>query len=85
MNGVLSAEGAKLVHFQTVGSILLILAGVVVALFALRASEGDLNSCAGFCHFSAPPYTMFGPMTRKKRRIRLFACPQAMPNPSVVP
>ena len=50
MNGMLSAEPAILLHFQTVGIILLVLHGVVVSLLALIAAKGDLYS-----HCSAPP------------------------------
>ena len=50
MNGMLSAEPAILLHFQTVGIILLVLHGVVVSLLALVAAKGDLYS-----HCSAPP------------------------------
>ena len=47
---MLLAEPAVLVHFNSVRIVLLVLLGVVVALFALRAGKGDLHS-----HFSAPP------------------------------
>ena len=42
VNSMLSAEGAILVHFQTVRIVLLVLHGVVVSLLALVASEGYL-------------------------------------------
>jgi hypothetical protein len=67
MNGVFSAEGTELIQFQTVGRVFLVLVCIVIALLTLRASESNFDSCAGFCHFSAPPYTMFGPMVEKKR------------------
>ena len=50
MDSVLAAEGAVLVEFQTVGGILLVLVGVVVALLALGATQGDLNAGSGFGH-----------------------------------
>ncbi len=53
---VLSAEGTILVHLQTVCGVLLVLLGVVVALLALVAPQGDLHPVASFCHtVSAPP------------------------------
>jgi hypothetical protein len=42
VNSMLSAEWAILVHFQTVGVILLVFHGVVVSLLAFVASKGDL-------------------------------------------
>ena len=50
MNGMLSAEPAILLHFQTVGVVLLVFHGVVVSLLAFVASECNLDS-----HCSAPP------------------------------
>ena len=47
---MLTAEGAVLVEFQTVGGILLVLVGVVVALFALGAAQSDLNAGTCFGH-----------------------------------
>ena len=47
---MLSAELAILCHFKSVGVVLLVLLGVVVALFALCTRKGNFNS-----HFSAPP------------------------------
>ena len=47
MNSMLSAESAVLLHFQTIGIILLVLHGVVVSLLAFAASEGDLYSHFG--------------------------------------
>ena len=47
---MLPAEGAVLVEFQTVGGILLVLVGVVVALFALGAAQSDLNAGTCFGH-----------------------------------
>ena len=48
MNRVLPAEGAVLVQFQTVGSVLLVLVGVVVPLLALGAAQSDLHPVAMF-------------------------------------
>ena len=47
VGGVLSAESAVLLHFETVGVILLVLHGVVVSLLALRASQSDFNAHNG--------------------------------------
>ena len=44
---VLFAESAILVHLQPIGRVFLVLLGVVVALFALRARKGDLDSHFG--------------------------------------
>ena len=44
MNGVLSAESAVLLHFETIGVILLVFHGVVVSLLALGASQSDFNA-----------------------------------------
>jgi hypothetical protein len=48
---VLSAEGAILVQLQLVGSVLLVLHGIVVSLLALVASQSDFHA-----HLTAPPY-----------------------------
>ena len=50
MNRVFLAEAAVLVHLKSVGVILLVLHGVVITLFALRAGQGNFHS-----HCSAPP------------------------------
>ena len=47
MNSVLSAESAVLLHFETVGVILLVLHGVVVSLLALGASQSDFHAHNG--------------------------------------
>ena len=47
VNGVLLAESAILLHFETVGIILLVLHGVVVSLLALGASQSDFNAHNG--------------------------------------
>jgi len=47
VNGVLSAESAVLLHFETVGIVLLVLHGVVVSLLALGASQSDFNAHNG--------------------------------------
>ena len=49
MEGVLAAESAVLVHFDSVGVILLVFLGVVVALLTLCAGECNLVSYTG--HF----------------------------------
>ena len=54
MAGVLLAEAAILVHFETIGIVLLILHGVVVALLALRACKAHLNALIR-CHGLTPP------------------------------
>jgi hypothetical protein len=43
MSGMLFAEAAVLRHLQSVGIVLLVLHGIVVALLALGASQSDLN------------------------------------------
>jgi hypothetical protein len=47
VHGVLTAEAAVLVHFQSVGIVLFVLHGVVVALLALGAGQGNFNSHFG--------------------------------------
>ena len=47
MHGVLAAEAAVLVHFQSVRIVLLVLHGVVVALLTLGASQGNFDSHVG--------------------------------------
>ena len=47
VNGVLSAESAVLLHFETVGIVLLVLHGIVVSLLALGASQSDFNAHNG--------------------------------------
>ena len=47
MHGVLSAESAVLLHFETIGVILLVLHGVVVSLLALVASQSHFNAHFG--------------------------------------
>ena len=47
VNGMLLAESAILLHFETVGVILLVLHGVVVSLLALRASQSDFYAHNG--------------------------------------
>ena len=60
MHGVLTAEAAVLVHFQSVRIVLLVLHGVVVALLALGAGQGNFDSHFGTSHslkagFCEPP------------------------------
>jgi hypothetical protein len=47
VSGVLSAESAVLLHFETVGVILLVLHGIVVSLLALGASQSDFHAHNG--------------------------------------
>ena len=47
MHSVLAAEAAVLVHLKSVGVVLLVLHGVVVALLAFGASQSDLYSHYG--------------------------------------
>ena len=47
VGGVLPAESAVLLHFETVRIVLLVLHGVVVSLLALRASQSDFNAHNG--------------------------------------
>ena len=44
MDSMLSAETAILLHLEAVGAVLLVLLGVVVALFALSTRKGNFNS-----------------------------------------
>lgn len=47
MECVLAAESAILLHFKTVGIVLLVLDGIVVSLLAVIASESDFNAHYG--------------------------------------
>jgi len=47
VDSVLSAESAVLLHFETIGVILLVFHGVVVSLLALGASQSDFNAHNG--------------------------------------
>ena len=47
VDGVLFAESAILLHFETVRIVLLVLHGIVVSLLALRASQSDFNAHNG--------------------------------------
>ena len=47
MNGVLLAESAILLHFETVRVVLLVFHGIVVSLLALGASQSDFNAHNG--------------------------------------
>ena len=60
MGGVLPAEGAVLVQFQTVRGVLLVLVGVVVALLALGTTQSDLDAGTGFGHGVRHLLTYFG-------------------------
>ena len=54
MHSVLSAELAMLLHFDSVGIVLLVLHIVVIALFALGTSKRNLVS-SSVCHSSLSP------------------------------
>jgi hypothetical protein len=47
---MLAAEAAILIKLELLGGVLLVLDCVIVALFALRAAQGNLNP-----HFGVPP------------------------------
>ena len=68
MNGVLAAEPAVLAHLQPVGIIFLVLHGVIVALLALGAGQGNFNSHFGtsyeFGSFFASLQGPFPPSSR---------------------
>ena len=49
MSGMLLAETAVLMHLQTIGIVLLVLDGVVIALLAILAGERNLNALIR-CH-----------------------------------
>ena len=64
---MLLAETAILVHFQTIGVVLLVLDGIVIALFALGAGQHNLNTlirCHGvdtsYGKIGQPPHSMLG-------------------------
>ncbi len=44
MDGVFAAETAVFVHFKTLGCVFFVLYGVVIALLAIIASQGNLYS-----------------------------------------
>ena len=50
VKGMLLAETAILLHLKTIGVVLLVLRGVVVALLALGAGQSDFNG-----HLLTPP------------------------------
>ena len=52
MKRMLPAEPTVLVHFQSIWIIFLVLHGVVVALLALGAGQGDLDSHNGTSRWS---------------------------------
>ena len=85
MSGVLSAESAVLLHFETIRVILLVFHGVVVSLLALRASQSDFNAHngtslniaslyhSGYEKFSKRSTTIPAPKLKKARKkIALF-------------
>ena len=54
MAGVLLAEAAVLVHFKTIGVVLLVLHGIVITLLALGACHRNLDTLIR-CHYWTPP------------------------------
>jgi hypothetical protein len=54
MAGVLLAEAAILVHFKTIGVVLLVLHGIVITLLALGACHRNLDTLIR-CHLWTPP------------------------------
>ena len=58
MRGMLAAELAILHEFQSVRIIFLVFLRVVISLFALRASQSNLDSCV-IRHLAAPPIINF--------------------------
>ena len=65
MHGVLLAEGAVLCELHSVRIVLLVLDGVVVALFALLASQCHFHS-----HLRSPPFSKW-PGGRNPTRIHI--------------
>jgi hypothetical protein len=51
MNSVLPAETAVFFQFKAVRSILAVLFGVVIALFAFGAGKHNIGACVFRCHF----------------------------------
>ena len=68
MAGVLLAEAAILAHLKTIGIVLLVLHGIVVALLALRACQRNLDTLI-LCHFQHLPYVFYGSRVNRGRRI----------------
>ena len=60
VHGVLATEFAILHEFQSVRVIFLVFLCVIVSLFALGASESNLDSCV-IRHLAAPPIINFTP------------------------
>ena len=60
MSGVLLAETAVLVHLQTIGIVLLILDGIVIALLAVLAGQRNLNTLIR-CHSRHLLFECMGP------------------------
>ena len=58
MHGVLATEFAVLHELQSVGVIFLVFLRVVVSLFALGASQSNLDSCV-IRHLAAPPIIIY--------------------------
>ena len=62
MSSVLLAETAVLMHLQTIGIVLLILDGIVIALLAILAGQRNLNTLIR-CHRRHLLYESMGPQT----------------------
>ena len=78
MQGVLAAEPAVLVHFQSVGVIFLIFLGIVVSLFAFAASEGNFDSHNGTSYSELEQSSEDAPARRREQylpRAEGGACP----------
>ena len=54
MSGMLLAEAAVLVHLETIGVILLVLDGIIIALLALAARQRNFNTLIR-CHLRHLP------------------------------
>ena len=67
MKCVLFAESAVLVHLKSVGVILLVLLGFVIALLAFAASKSNLNSHFGTSYFIYPSLAGIASLYLKER------------------
>ena len=74
VDGVLSAESAVLLHFETIGVILLVLHGIVVSLLALGASQSDFHAHNG-TSLKLPP-CITPAMIKFSRRPTTIAAPK---------
>ena len=67
MAGMLLAETAILAHLKTVGIVLLVLHGIVIALLALGACQRNLDTLIR-CQFRHLPYVLYGSRGIRGRR-----------------